>query len=289
MRKNVKTLIVAAILAAVTVVGGVSGLGMASAEGGSESATSTAFSTTSLVTTTGATVTAAQDKTGTGDSAVSHKGLLIAPATTGGVYTGSINGVFPKGSTAIQWSSPGTSDQAVATNIYFKFTDLVDATKYFTVEYSQNGWYTGAAVKDSAGHYRATNYYNKKSILYNKKSILEKKEVNGGDSTHNSLVFPHIGQKNSKVSSLYLDWGTDGVLEVSTTGNSVDKYPIAKFDSDTYASSNGANEIYGLEKLAFTNGFTIEFGISATASANDILLEKITTKTSGGGRRGSLV
>ncbi|MFR6640709.1 MAG: hypothetical protein ACLUSP_04775 [Christensenellales bacterium] len=96
------------------------------------------FDNASAVSVTGATVTAGADKSGS----VTHKGLLIAPAEEKGIYSGKINGIFAQGSTTIQFSSPGTSNQATASAIYFKFVDTNDSSNYFTVEYSQNGWYT---------------------------------------------------------------------------------------------------------------------------------------------------
>lgn len=81
----------------------------------------------------------------------------------------------------------------------------IDSSNYFTVEYSQNGWYTGAAVGDNEGHYRTTKYDNPKNIL-------EEKEEHGGDSTHNSIVYPWAGQKNSPIGKLFLDWDDSGVL-----------------------------------------------------------------------------
>ena len=221
------------------------------------------FDNASAVSVTGATVTAGADKSGS----VTHKGLLIEPAEEKGIYSGKINGIFAQGSTTIQFSSPGTSNQATQTAIYFKFVDANDLSNYFTVEYAQNGWYTGAAVGDNKGHYRTTNYYDVKKIL-------EEKEENGGDATHNSLVYPWIGQKDSPIGKLFLDWDGSGVLTVSTTGQKP-KYTLARFDSDTYASSDGEKQFYGLKKINFGNGFYVEFGIKASKTANNILLESI--------------
>ena len=225
------------------------------------------FDNASAVSVTGATVTAGADKSGS----VTHKGLLIEPAEEKGTYSGKINGIFAQGSTTIQFSSPGTSNQATASAIYFKFVDTNDSSNYFTVEYSQNGWYTGAAVGDNEGHYRTTRYDNPKIIL-------EEKEEHGGDSAYNSIVYPWVGQKDSPIGKLFLDWDDSGVLTVSTTGHNPTDKPkstLARFDSDIYASSNGESQFYGLKKINFENGFYVEFGIKASKTANNILLESV--------------
>ena len=225
------------------------------------------FDNASAVSVTGATVTAGADKSG----GVTHKGLLIEPAEEKGIYSGKVNGIFAQGSTTIQFSSPGTSNQATATAIYFKFVDTNDSSNYFTVEYSQNGWYTGAAVGDNEGHYRTTRYDNPKKIL-------EEKEEHGGDSAYNSIVYPWAGQKDSPIGKLFLDWDGSGVLTVSTTGHEPTAKPkstLARFDSDIYASSDGERQFYGLKKINFENGFYVEFGIKASKTANNILLESI--------------
>lgn len=225
------------------------------------------FDNASAVSVTGATVTAAVDQSG----GAAHKGLLIQPAEVGKTYSGKINGIFAQGSTTIQFSSKGTSAQATGTAIYFRFVDANNSDNYFTVEYAQNGWYTGAAVKDNEGHYRTTRYDNPKKIL-------ENKEENGGDSTYNSIVYPMIGQKDSPVGKLFLDWDESGVLTVSTTGHAPADRPkstLAKFDGDTYASANGDEQFYGLKKINFENGFYVEFGITASKTANNILLESV--------------
>ena len=225
------------------------------------------FDNASAVSVTGATVTAGADKSGS----VTHKGLLIEPAEEKGTYSGKINGIFAQGSTTIQFSSPGTSNQATASAIYFKFVDTNDSSNYFTVEYSQNGWYTGAAVGDNEGHYRTTRYDNPKNIL-------EEKEEHGGDSAYNSIVYPWVGQKDSPIGKLFLDWDGSGVLTVSTTGHEPTAKPkstLARFDSDIYASSDGERQFYGLKKINFENGFYVEFGIKANKTANNILLESI--------------
>ncbi len=265
MGKRCKILIVAIMIAAIAVTGGIVSLGSANAD-------NEILDTTRYVTVTGATVAAAQDLTAEGSSNI-HKGLLISPETAGGTYSGKINGIFAQGSTTIQFSSPGTSNQATASAIYFKFVDTNDSSNYFTVEYSQNGWYTGAAVGDNEGHYRTTRYDNPKNIL-------EKKEENGGEATNNSIVYPHIGQKDSPIGKLFLDWDNSGVLTVSTTGHDPKVKPkstLARFDSDIYASSDGESQFYGLKKINFKNGFYVEFGIKANKTANNILLESVTT------------
>lgn len=265
MGKRCKVLIVAIMIAAIAVTGGIVSLGSANAD-------NEILDTTRYVTVSGATVTAAQDLTAEGSGNI-HKGLLISPETTGGTYSGKINGIFAQGSTTIQFSSPGTSNQATASAIYFKFVDTNDSSNYFTVEYSQNGWYTGAAVGDNEGHYRTTRYDNPKNIL-------EKKEENGGDAAHNSIVYPWVGQKDSPIGKLFLDWDDSGVLTVSTTGHEPTAKPkstLARFDSDIYASSNGESQFYGLKKINFENGFYVEFGIKASKTANNILLESVTT------------
>lgn len=265
MGKRCKILIVAIMIAAIAVTGGIVSLGSANAD-------NEILDTTRYVTVSGATVTAAQDLTAEGSGNI-HKGLLISPETAGGTYSGKINGIFAQGSTTIQFSSPGTSNQATASAIYFKFVDTNDSSNYFTVEYSQNGWYTGAAVGDNEGHYRTTRYDNPKNIL-------EKKEENGGEATNNSIVYPHIGQKDSPIGKLFLDWDNSGVLTVSTTGHDPKVKPkstLARFDSDIYASSDGESQFYGLKKINFKNGFYVEFGIKANKTANNILLESVTT------------
>ena len=270
MGKRCKVLIVAIMIAAIAVTGGIVSLGSANAD-------NEILDTTRYVTVSGATVTAAQDLTAEGSGNI-HKGLLISPETAGGTYSGKINGIFAQGSTTIQFSSPGTSNQATATAIYFKFVDTNDSSNYFTVEYSQNGWYTGAAVGDNEGHYRTTRYDNPKKIL-------EEKEEHGGDSAYNSIVYPWAGQKDSPIGKLFLDWDGSGVLTVSTTGHDPKVKPkstLARFDSDIYASSDGESQFYGLKKINFENGFYVEFGIKANKTANNILLESVTTVNADG-------
>lgn len=95
MGKRCKVLIVAIMIAAIAVTGGIVSLGSANAD-------NEILDTTRYVTVSGATVTAAQDLTAEGSGNI-HKGLLISPETTGGTYSGKINGIFAQGSTTIQF------------------------------------------------------------------------------------------------------------------------------------------------------------------------------------------
>ena len=170
MGKRCKVLIVAIMVAAIAVTGGIVSLGSANAD-------NEILDTTRYVTVSGATVTAAQDLTAEGSGNI-HKGLLISPETTGGTYSGKINGIF-KTDMKITFSLPTekqSSGAAGRVDLTVRFADVNDANNYFDVEYYNcgwGGWYTAAAVKDNEGHYRTTNYDNSKTIYDEKYTTSE--------------------------------------------------------------------------------------------------------------------
>ena len=282
MGKRCKVLIVAIMIAAIAVTGGIVSLGSANAD-------NEILDTTRYVTVSGATVTAAQDLTAEGSGNI-HKGLLISPETTGGTYSGKINGIF-KTDMKITFSLPTekqSSGAAGRVDLTVRFADVNDANNYFDVEYYNcgwDGWYTAAAVKDNEGHYRTTRYDNSKTIY-------DEKYTSGEDAV---IYYPFAGDvsggENGISGYLGLEWDESGVLNVyapskNSSGIGI-KYTIAKFDSDEYSASDGANSFYGLKKIAFENGFTVSY-IAKSKNYNSkdittpILIESVTTKGADG-------
>lgn len=287
MGKRCKIFIVAMMIAAIAVSGGITTLGSAKAD----ETSSEVLNTASYVTVNGATVTT-QDLTVEGSSKT-HKGLLISPETEGATYTGKINGIF-SGDTKFTFTLPTekrSNGAASYVDLSFRFAEVGNEDNYFDVEYYNcgwEGWYTAAAVKDNAGNYRTTNFNNAKTIY-------DSKYTANSDSV---IYYPYAGELSDTVKGtsgyLGVEWGIDGVLNVYglSYANNVfqEKYTIAKFDNETYSAPDGENGIYGLKKIEFKNGFTISYtakpkNYNSKNITTPILLESITTKSSGGGER----
>lgn len=287
MGKRCKVLIVAIMIAAIAVSGGITTLGSANAD----ETSSEVLNTAGYVTVNGATVTT-QDLTVEGSSKT-HKGLLISPETEGATYTGKINGIF-SGDTKFTFTLPTekrSNGAASYVDLSFRFAEVGNEDNYFDVEYYNcgwEGWYTAAAVKDNAGNYRTTNFNNAKTIY-------DSKYTANSDSV---IYYPYAGELSDTVKGtsgyLGVEWGIDGVLNVYglSYANNVfqEKYTIAKFDNETYSAPDGENGIYGLKKIEFKNGFTISYtakpkNYNSKNITTPILLESITTKSSGGERR----
>lgn len=285
MGKRCKVLIVAIMIAAIAVSGGITTLGSANAD----ETSSAILDTAGYVTVNGATVTT-QDLTVEGSSKT-HKGLLISPETEGATYTGKINGIF-SGDTKFTFTLPTekrSNGAASYVDLSFRFAEVGNEDNYFDVEYYNcgwEGWYTAAAVKDNAGNYRTTNFNNAKTIY-------DSKYTANSDSV---IYYPYAGELSDTVKGtsgyLGVEWGIDGVLNVYglSYANDVfqEKYTIAKFDNETYSAPDGENGIYGLKKIEFKNGFTISYtakpkNYNSKNITTPILLESITTKSSGGG------
>ena len=283
MGKRCKILIVAIMIAAIAVTGGIVSFGAANAD-------NEILDTTRYVTVSGATVTAAQDLTAEGSSNI-HKGLLISPETAGGTYSGRINGIF-SGDTKFTFTLPTekrSNGAASYVDLSFRFAEVGNEDNYFDVEYYNcgwDGWYTAAAVKDNAGNYRTTNFNDAKTIY-------DSKYTANSDSV---IYYPYAGELSDTVKGtsgyLGVEWGIDGVLNVYglSYANNVfqEKYTIAKFDNETYSAPDGENGIYGLKKIEFKNGFTISYtakpkNYNSKNITTPLLLESITTKSSGGG------
>ena len=277
MGKRCKILIVAIMIAAIAVTGGIVSFGAANAD-------NEILDTTRYVTVTGATVAAAQDLTAEGSSNI-HKGLLVSPETAGGTYSGRINGIF-SGDTKFTFTLPTekrSNGAASYVDLSFRFAEVGNEDNYFDVEYYNcgwDGWYTAAAVKDNAGNYRTTNFNDAKTIY-------DSKYTANSDSV---IYYPYAGELSDTVKGtsgyLGVEWGIDGVLNVYglSYANNVfqEKYTIAKFDNETYSAPDGENGIYGLKKIEFKNGFTISYtakpkNYNSKNITTPLLLESVTT------------
>lgn len=274
MGKRCKVLIVAIMIAAIAVTGGMVSFGTANAD-------NVILDTTRYVTVSGATVTAGADSSGT----VTHKGLLVATENNATAYSGNINGIF-KGNSSFTYSFPGvlnTDGSSLSGKVTLRISDVSDENNYFDIVYYRGGWYGHAVVK-YGDQYRGTRYYGTASDgdgLW----IYDSATTEG-----ETLLYHWFGQNNATSNAMSLEWDDNGILKVLHTTFRGDKRELARFDG-TVGNGNLNTSIkdeaevrYGLPKISFTNGYKVSF-ISEVSGGrvSPLLLESITTKSSGGG------
>ncbi len=277
MGKRCKVLIVAIMIAAIAVSGGITTLGSANAD----ETSSAILDTAGYVTVNGATVTAGADSSGT----VTHKGLLVATENNATAYSGNINGIF-KGNSSFTYSFPGvlnTDGSSLSGKVTLRISDVSDENNYFDIVYYRGGWYGHAVVK-YGDQYRGTRYYGTASDgdgLW----IYDSATTEG-----ETLLYHWFGQNNATSNAMSLEWDDNGILKVLHTTFRGDKRELARFDG-TVGNGNLNTSIkdeaevrYGLPKISFTNGYKVSF-ISEVSGGrvSPLLLESITTKSSGGG------
>lgn len=277
MGKRCKIFIVAMMIAAIAVSGGITTLGSANAD----ETSSEVLNTAGYVTVNGATVTAGADSSGT----VTHKGLLVATENNATAYSGNINGIF-KGNSSFTYSFPGvlnTDGSSLSGKVTLRISDVSDENNYFDIVYYRGGWYGHAVVK-YGDQYRGTRYYGTASDgdgLW----IYDIATTEG-----ETLLYHWFGQNNATSNAMSLEWDDNGILKVLHTTFRGDKRELARFDG-TVGNGNLNTSIkdeaevrYGLPKISFTNGYKVSF-ISEVSGGrvSPLLLESITTKSSGGG------
>lgn len=277
MGKRCKIFIVAMMIAAIAVSGGIATLGSANAD----ETSSAILDTARYVTADGATVTAGADSSGT----VTHKGLLVATENNATAYSGNINGIF-KGNSSFTYSFPGvlnTDGSSLSGNVTLRISDVSDENNYFDIVYYRGGWYGHAVVK-YGDQYRGTRYYGTASDgdgLW----IYDSATTEG-----ETLLYHWFGQNNATSNVMSLEWDDNGVLKVLHTTFRGDKRELARFDGTVGNGNLNTNtkdeaEVrYGLPKISFTNGYKVSFISDVSNSrVSPLLLESITTKSSGGG------
>ncbi len=279
MGKRCKVLIVAIMIAAIAVSGGITTLGSANAD----ETSSAILDTAGYVTVNGATVTAGADSSGT----VTHKGLLVATENNATAYSGNINGIF-KGNSSFTYSFPGvlnTDGSSLSGKVTLRISDVSDENNYFDIVYYRGGWYGHAVVK-YGDQYRGTRYYGTASDgdglwIYDIATTEDE-----------TLYYHYFGQNNATSNAMSLEWDDNGILKVLHTTFRGGKRELARFDGtvgngnlNTYIKDE-AEVRYGLPKISFTNGYKVSF-ISEVSGGrvSPLLLESITTKSSGGERR----
>lgn len=277
MGKRCKVLIVAIMIAAIAVSGGITTLGSANAD----ETSSAILDTAGYVTVNGATVTAGADSSGT----VTHKGLLVATENNATAYSGNINGIF-KGNSSFTYSFPGvlnTDGSSLSGKVTLRISDVSDENNYFDIVYYRGGWYGHAVVK-YGDQYRGTRYYGTASDgdglwIYDIATTEDE-----------TLYYHYFGQNNATSNAMSLEWDDNGILKVLHTTFRGGKRELARFDGtvgngnlNTYIKDE-AEVRYGLPKISFTNGYKVSF-ISEVSGGrvSPLLLESITTKSSGGG------
>lgn len=277
MGKRCKIFIVAMMIAAIAVSGGITTLGSAKADETSAEVLNTA----GYVTVNGAAVTAGADSSGT----VTHKGLLVATENNATAYSGNINGIF-KGNSSFTYSFPGvlnTDGSSLSGKVTLRISDVSDENNYFDIVYYRGGWYGHAVVK-YGDQYRGTRYYGTASDgdgLW----IYDSATTEG-----ETLLYHWFGQNNATSNAMSLEWDDNGILKVLHTTFRGDKRELARFDG-TVGNGNLNTSIkdeaevrYGLPKISFTNGYKVSFSSEVSGGrVSPLLLESITTKSSGGG------
>lgn len=277
MGKRCKIFIVVMMIAAIAVSGGITTLGSANAD----ETSSAILDTAGYVTVNGATVTAGADSSGT----VTHKGLLVATENNATAYSGNINGIF-KGNSSFTYSFPGvlnTDGSSLSGKVTLRISDVSDENNYFDIVYYRGGWYGHAVVK-YGDQYRGTRYYGTASDgdgLW----IYDSATTEG-----ETLLYHWFGQNNATSNAMSLEWDDNGILKVLHTTFRGDKRELARFDG-TVGNGNLNTSIkdeaevrYGLPKISFTNGYKVSFSSEVSGGrVSPLLLESITTKSSGGG------
>ena len=158
MGKRCKVLIVAIMIAAIAVTGGIVSLGSANAD-------NEILDTTRYVTVSGATAPAAQDKSGT----VTHKGLLLTSEIEGSPYSGNINGIF-KGNSKFTFAMAGElvadGDTPAVQSDWYSFNmtiaGIADGANSFKIYFVKNGYYVTMSVGyviDGTEVYRTTRQW----------------------------------------------------------------------------------------------------------------------------------
>ncbi len=277
MGKRCKVLIVAIMIAAIAVSGGIATFGSANAD----ETSSAILDTARYVTADGATVTAGADSSGT----VTHKGILVASENDATAYSGNINGIF-KGNSTFTYSFTGALSSNGSSNsgkVTLRISDISDENNYFDIVYYKGSWYGHAVVK-YGDIIRGARYYGNTS---NASGLYIYDSAVTGEET---LYYHWFGQNNATSNVMSLEWDDNGVLKVLHTTFRGDKRELARFDG-TEGNGNLKTNIkdeaevrYGLPKISFTNGYKVSF-ISEVSGGrvSPILLESITTKSSGGG------
>ena len=277
MGKRCKIFIVVMMIAAIAVSGGITTLGSANAD----ETSSAILDTAGYVTVNGATVTAGADSSGT----VTHKGLLVATENNATAYSGNINGIF-KGNSSFTYSFPGvlnTDGSSLSGKVTLRISDVSDENNYFDIVYYRGGWYGHAVVK-YGDQYRGTRYYGTASDgdgLW----IYDSATTEG-----ETLLYHWFGQNNATSNAMSLEWDDNGILKVLHTTFRGDKRELARFDG-TVGNGNLNTSIkdeaevrYGRPKISFTNGYKVSFSSEVSGGrVSPLLLESITTKSSGGG------
>ena len=267
MGKRCKVLIVAIMIAAIAVTGGIVSLGSANAD-------NEILDTTRYVTVSGATVTAAQDKSGT----VTHKGLLLTSEIEGSPYSGNINGIF-KGNSKFTFAMAGElvadGDTPAVQSDWYSFNmtiaDIADGANSFKIYFVKNGYYVTMSVGyviDGTEVYRTTRQWADGGVY----PIYETK-------TNGEAYLTWFAAGDKDATSVGLEFDDDGVLTVKGYGsyNKTGRV-IAKFDGTTAVSKE--NQEYGLPKIDFNKGYTVSFDAPKEDSWYKIvplLLESVTT------------
>ncbi len=206
-----------------------------------------------------------------------YSGLKL---TSGGAYSGKINGVFRSNEDSkVEFLMPKTSSAAANDlNVTFTIEDAVDASKYFEITYYRathltKGRTTAVVVKyvDENGEtqYRSSsNRYTSPFAIYTEMDPdLPDYEV--------SATLPEAGQEYLS-GCFELSWEGD-VLNVKAPIVSDERSvryhvfgTLAKFDGTT--AVNSATKSYGLPKISFPNGYRIRF---SSATNQSILLTDV--------------
>lgn len=225
---------------------------------------------TKLITPTDASVTAAHVSSG---KTKPHKGLAVAPQTAGQAYSGKINGVYT-GDTRIDFSFLGTEAfESYRGSFTFTFTDVANASKFFTVTYKTTSWWNNVYV--TYGSEERTTGHAASEPIYDQTSSNSYR----GTYADSAITSPSFGLEGGDLKeSGYLGIRFNGdVLEVYVSGYSLGERVITRFDGT--AAVNSDTKAFGLPKLSFPEGYAISF---SSGTGSGVLFEALSGKFSQG-------
>ena len=206
-----------------------------------------------------------------------HTGLTVSG---GQGYTAGLSGVY-KGDFRMDFSFLGGDVAAGSKNGEFtiRFTDAVNSSKYFEVQYySISNWYTGAVLAYN-GQIRTTTTWEQGGVWIT--SSKDAYDPNLGWPAFASASMPDDAENHSPTGFIELINAESGIMEVRRSARSANRV-MARFDN-TPAIAQGStaeNGSYGLPSLNFPNGYKISFSSSyagggSIKAGTDICIKKI--------------
>ncbi len=191
-----------------------------------------------------------------GGNAVKHDGLLITPKTSTTSYSGTINSLFSGAngaSTTIVYSFPGgTPNPYLAPNgtrghFEFRITDATNPNNYFIFQIED---LPGRNVARYAIRYK--DQY--RTLSRNGETIYDYSYTSVSDWEYHTT----FGQDD--VSALaFKIVNENGIFTVYYGTDSAQNTVLARFDGTTEIDSTNGAKKWGLEKIAFPNGYKISF------------------------------